>query len=468
MDKDVGKRKMILVILLLALALRMVSINQSLWLDEGTSAILARDFSLERILTEFSPGDFHPPLYYLFLKVWAGIFGSSEVGLRSFSLLAGLATVYVVYLIGKRLLDRKAGLLAALFLATSGLHLYYSQEARMYALSALFVSGLFYFFLKILDSKKRIDWYFFSLLLFLNGLTDYLPNLVIVSFWVFALVAKKDKGWWRNFLLSHIPLVAAYLWWLPTFTNQLRSGLGVFESAPGWWKVLGRTNLKELLLVPVKFALGRISFVDKGLYALVSGTVLLTYSFLVMKAKNIKEGRLRLIWLWLIVPIALAAILGLKLSVFSYFRLIFAIPAFFLLIVFGILQLRGRLFKASVLFVLCVNLLASGAYLFNARFHREDWRGLVSLVEKASRDKNAITIFVTDGQTEAYRYYSKGGKIAGPEGLSASYEQLWLMRYVQEIFDPEDKLRKETERLGFVKKGEYDFNGVVVWEYERE
>ena len=42
------------------------------------------------------------------------------------------------------------------------------------------------------------------------------------------------------------------------------------------------------------------------------------------------------------------------------------------------------------------------------------------------------------------------------------------MRYVQEIFDPEDKLRKEIERQGFVKKGEYAFNGVVVWKYESE
>ena len=462
------KKFVLPLILFLGLILRLVAINQSLWLDEATSAVLARDFSFSRILTEFSPGDFHPPLYYLFLKVWAGIFGSSEVGLRSFSLVAGLATVYVIYLIGKRLLDRKAGLLAALFLATSGLHLYYSQEARMYALSALFVACLFYFFLKILNGKKRIDWCLFSILLLLNGLTDYLPNLVIVSFWIFALVAKKDSGWWKNFLLSHIPLIAAYLWWLPTFMNQLRSGLGVAESTPGWWQVLGRTNLKELLLVPVKFALGRISFVDKGLYALVSGVVLLTYSFFVMRVKNLKDDRLRLIWLWLIVPIGLAAILGFRLSVFSYFRLIFTLPAFFLLLAFGILRLKGQLFKASLLFVLCVNLLASGAYLFNARFHREDWRGLASFVEKASKDKNIITLFVADGQTEAYKYYAKDGKIAGPEGLSASYEQVWLMRYVQAIFDPGDKLRKEIERLGFIKKGEYDFNGVVVWKYERE
>lgn len=459
---------MIWLILLSALLLRLISINQSLWLDEATSGLLARDFSFRGILTDFSPGDFHPSLYYLLLKVWVGVLGSSEVGLRSFSLVAGLAAVYVVYLIGKRLLNRKTGLLAALFLATSGLHIYYSQEARMYALSTLLVASLFYLFLKILNSKKKIDWYLFSGLLLVNGLTDYLPNLIIVVFWIFALLAKKDRSWWKAFLLSHLPLIVAYFWWLPTFMNQLRSGLGVAEFAPGWWKVLGKTNLKELILVPVKFALGRISFVDKRLYALVSGVVLLAYSFFTLRRQNLKDSRLTLIWFWLIVPIGLAAILGLKLSVFSYFRLIFVLPAFFLLLASGILQLKRRFFKVGFLFVVCVNLLASGVYLFNARFHREDWRGLVSFVEKASEGKKAMTIFVTDGQTEAYRYYSKDGKIAGPTGLTGSYEQIWLMRYVQEIFDPEDRLRKEAERMGFIKKGEYDFNGVVVWKYERE
>ena len=83
----------ILAILLIGLILRLISINQSFWLDEATSVWVARDFSLKDILTKFSPGDFHPQLYYLILKAWIALFGSGEVAVRTMPVLLGLLTV---------------------------------------------------------------------------------------------------------------------------------------------------------------------------------------------------------------------------------------------------------------------------------------------------------------------------------------------------------------------------------------
>ena len=57
--------------------------------------------------------------------------------------------------------------------------------------------------------------------------------------------------------------------------------------------------------------------------------------------------------------------------------------------------------------------------------------------------------------------------LAGPQGLKDDFDTIWLMRYVQPIFDPEDRLRLRIEDLDYQKKGEYDFNGVVVWRYEK-
>ena len=105
--------------------------------------------------------------------------------------------------------------------------------------------------------------------------------------------------------------------------------------------------------------------------------------------------------------------------------------------------------------------------MFNEKFHREDWKGLVKFVESESRDKNSIVLFVADSQMEAYKYYSKDAKIAGPAGLGEGLDLIWLMRYVQPMFDPEDKLRQEVERFGYQKTGEFDFNKVVVWRYEK-
>jgi mannosyltransferase len=78
-----------------------------------------------------------PPLYYLLAWPWAKVFGTGEVGVRSFSALCGTATVPVAYAAGAVLGSRRAGVIAAFLVATSPLLVWYSQEARAYALFVL-------------------------------------------------------------------------------------------------------------------------------------------------------------------------------------------------------------------------------------------------------------------------------------------------------------------------------------------
>ena len=453
-------------ILFTSLFVRLININQSLWLDEGTSAIVARDLGFSEILTRFSTGDFHPPFYYLFLKVWSNVFGTSELALRSLSVLAGVGTVYLVYLIAKKISNERSGILAATFLALSGLHIYYSQEARMYSLATFFVTLSVYFFIKAVKERKVVNWVLFSLTLPLISMTDYLPLLILPVFWIFGVIAKKSISWWKSFVLSHIPLITAWLWWLPTFQEQLGGGLRVETVNPVWWKVLGGTTLKQILLIPTKFMFGRISFYNKTLYGALTVVVGLFFFYLFLKTlREIKKTKIA--WLWLVLPIAVSALIGFKIPAFSYFRLIFTLPAFYLLLAIGATKLKKKQVVVAIFIVVSVNLLSSLAYLTNSRFQREDWKGLVTFIESRSKEKESITLFVADAQMEAYRYYQKDVKIAGPMGLSSDYDQIWLMRYVKEIFDPEDNLRHGVEELGFLETGQYDFNGVVVWRYEK-
>jgi hypothetical protein len=103
--------------------------------------------------------------------------------------------------------------------------------------------------------------------------------------------------------------------------------------------------------------------------------------------------------------------------------------------------------------------------LLDPRFQREDWRGLTSFIE-SNKSAASITIFVADSNMEAYRYYAPSAKIAGPSGINTQYNEIWLMRYVKDIFDPEETVKAKIESLGYKKEGEYDFNGVGVWKYE--
>jgi mannosyltransferase len=98
-----------------------------------------------------------PPLYYALAWVWALFAGTGEVGLRSFSALAGVATIPVAYLLGVELRGRRTGLMAAALVAVNPMMLWYSQEARAYALLALLCALSLLFCLRALRSGNSRD-----------------------------------------------------------------------------------------------------------------------------------------------------------------------------------------------------------------------------------------------------------------------------------------------------------------------
>lgn len=123
-------------ILLLALGLRLYQIDSPLWLDELYGYRLARLDPATMI--GYSRLDPHPPLYYLLQ--WALSGGGavrSPLGWRWFPLLCSLAALALSWRLAARLTDRPGGIMAALLMATSPVLVFYSQEARGYALLTL-------------------------------------------------------------------------------------------------------------------------------------------------------------------------------------------------------------------------------------------------------------------------------------------------------------------------------------------
>lgn len=432
---------MIYLILIVGLILRLVSLNQSLWLDEATSALAAR-MSLADLFSKFLPGDFHPPLYYLILKYWTEVFGFSEVALRVPSIIFGILTVYFVYLIGREISNRKTGLIASVLLATSGLAVYYSQEARMYMLATMLVTASIYFFLK----KK---WLVFGICLALIGMSDYVSLLIIP---IFLIAGWKDI---KKVILSFIPLVVLFLFWFPIFVKQLSAGFSVAGSP--WWNILGTVTLKNIALIPVKFMIGRISFDNKVLYGIIVVAISLLFGYLLYLSRKSSK----ILWYWLVIPIVLGIILSFRIPALSFFRFLFCLPALYLLIASG-LEKSGKYEKAALILVLGINILSSSYYLFNYRFQREDWRAAAMAI---GTDR---VVLPGSSQKEALVYYGKGSQITDAQHLTKNDKTIWLSRYVAGIADPTDSTRLAIESLGYNKASEFNFNGVVFWEYLRK
>src|SRR5262249_54070302 len=92
-------------------------------------------FSLWQTLAGTIAGEPHPPGYYVVMLGWTKWFGSSILALRLPSVLFGIASILLIYVLARYTEDTLTALLAAAMLALNGLHLHLSQTARMYSMA---------------------------------------------------------------------------------------------------------------------------------------------------------------------------------------------------------------------------------------------------------------------------------------------------------------------------------------------
>lgn len=105
--------------------------------------------------TAYSTIERSGPLYYTLAWGWSHLFGLGEVALRSLSAIFGLATIVVVFLIGRELFSRRAAVIAAALAACNPDLFWYAQEARSYPLFILLTATALYFFVRALKRPSR-------------------------------------------------------------------------------------------------------------------------------------------------------------------------------------------------------------------------------------------------------------------------------------------------------------------------
>lgn len=427
---------MIFLILLLGFLLRLINLNQSFWLDEAIQVLAVKNNSYQSLLSEYVRGDFHPPLYHFILKFWTGIFGYSEIAARVPSIIFGVVTILFVYLIGKKLFNQKVGIIAALFLTVNPLAIYYSQEARMYSLAAMLVTATIWFLLKK-------NWLWFLLFLTASLYTDYLVYLMLP---VYFFISTDKKKFCLFSFIAFILLVP----WLPYFWQQLSVGLSVAAANPGWGQVVGGFELKAIPLTVVKFIIGRITLDNKFLYASIVGPLSALYLFLALRAKN------KFLWLWFLLPLVLGALISLKVSVFSYFRFLFVLPAFILMLAHGA---RNR---GAAVIIISVSLVSLAIFNLYPKFQRENWREVARYINIDP----GVVYFPSLAQSAPLTYYGPNLVMMDKRDfLITGNTPIYLARYVQEIFDPKDSEKVAIEANGYRRVEERSFNGVVIWKY---
>lgn len=217
-------------------------------------------FTLTQTLKGSIGGEPHPPGYYIFMLGWTKVFGSSILALRLPSVLFGVGSVLLVYLLGRLVADTRAALLASAMLALNGFHMFYSQIARMYAMACFL--GLLSTWLLVLLSRRPSRPLIYCVLyvvVTISGLASHVyvwPLFITQLLWVLAVGVRTRQslvGLARLQVLSFIlatPLVAIAVYQrsaatapktLSPVSGVLRylGGGALFEIDP--WDLTGRS-----------------------------------------------------------------------------------------------------------------------------------------------------------------------------------------------------------------------------------
>jgi len=219
------------IILLLGAGLRLWRIGaNSLWFDEAFSWLVAQQPAWAILTQRLEP--ILPPLYHLALHFWIPL-GESEATLRSFSALCGLLTLPAMYALGRQLFSRRAGLAAALLTAVLPFHVYFAQEARLYALVVLLAALLLWAFFWAWQSNARWRWATFGLLAALGLYAHYFTAFSLLILHGYALLQRPCQGRrWRGLLLADLLALALIAPQLPAALAQTQRVTGRFWLAP--------------------------------------------------------------------------------------------------------------------------------------------------------------------------------------------------------------------------------------------
>jgi len=216
----------------LGLAVRFVSLDvQSYHHDEVITALRVLPGSFGDMLHSVKVSESNPPLYYVLSWGWVKAFGTGEVGLRSLTALFGAATVPVGYLIGRQLAGWRAGLILAALIALNPMLIWYSQEARSYALLVFFGAVALFFFARALESRRGRDLAFWALASALALCSHYFAVFAVAIEAVWLLVALRAR--WRAVLPALAGVGAVGLALLPLANSQTNpTHIGWIENSP--------------------------------------------------------------------------------------------------------------------------------------------------------------------------------------------------------------------------------------------
>ena len=442
-------------IVLIGTLLRFAGLGQeSIWLDEVTSIIIAR-MPLSSVVA-WAAGDIHPPLYYVVLHFWLS-FGESEFAVRALSALLGVLTIAVIYALAAKLFDRRIGLVSALLLALAPLHIWYSQEARMYVMVTALSLLSSYLMILALRGQQLRYWVAYIATSAFAAYTHYFALYALVFLNVFAIykLRSKDRVSWRRWLAAQVAVALVFAPWLPVLYHQVTTGGG------GWVeRSLGKPSLYTLVDTWLYFSIGldnqlypvllrRAAYALFAVCALAAVLPLLGWLHGRVRRQAEREGVVFCL-IYLSLPVLTVWTLSQAKPMYSVRYLLIFLPPYCMLVAKGICALRWKGASIAVALLLAMTLLV-GSWNAWRTAQNPDWRGVTSYVLAHAQPKDVV-LFSPRWNAKPFDYYGRGAvdinldlpipvtsdaAEAVADDIAQRYDRVWLVWTRGHYSDPE-------------------------------
>lgn len=396
-------------LLLLAFGLRAYHLGaQDIWWDEARNiATASRPLDAIASAKEL---DIHPPLYFYLLHFWVALVGTSEFGVRFFSLWFGVVTVALVYRVGSYLKDRHVGWWAAFLAALTPLLVDEAQQARMYTLVIFLATLSTYLLLRAVNTRQPRLWIGYVLsataslyvhysFVYILAAQNLCSALEFWNSWHRSQTPRKFFQWWTG---TQVAIVLLYLLQVPNILRQLQIYGNPGMTAPSLAVYL--TELTRAFLFGQKMELDKTEIAS---LAMIAALALTLVAALAERRDALADSNGAVILIWLTLPLLTYFIVLQKSPQFTPRYIMIAAPALYCLLAlfFGKLSRRSTIAGAVVALLLLIA--SAGAWeslYFNPAFFNDDTRGVARFISETATKDDVVFIDVPF----PFDYYYRG------------------------------------------------------------
>jgi hypothetical protein len=447
-----------LLITLVAYGLRLHGLTvQSLWRDE-VDALRFAQLPLSEYVSIFSGPGQNGPLYFLLLRGWIALAGTSEFSLRYFSLLPGVLAAALTFALGRRLFGARTGLIAGTLVATSPYLVWYSQEVKMYAL-ILALALLSLYAMRRATSGQPRSWVVVVVATSLAMYSHILAALLIPLQMALLLVWRPSgrQGWtWAAgaFAALTLPYLPFVTWQWDMLRTPADTGYSFYP-------------LPEMLGVLLNgYSVGLVPWGAELLLAVFGLLLLVGVGDQVAK----RRVSIAVLALWLLLPVAMVYVVSLRRPLFTDRYLIWIAPAFYLLVALGIAALaRAVRALGPVLLGLLLLFNLQGVHIQETTPFKSDFRAAAAYVAERIQPGDLV-IFQIPYARHTFDYYYRGPTYNATEGLwtnaglseddadamlrgqTQGYSVIWLVESESEMWDSRGLVRGWLEAHGQVEQ----------------